>query len=67
VSEVVLESSRKGQKDIAPIRHLIRWLIAYEVEGLDLDLSEEILNLVYGSNQNAYLALYSFSGELPRS
>ena len=63
LSEVVLESSRKGQKDIAPIRHLIRWLIAYEVEGLDLDLSEEILNLVYGSNQNAYLALYSLDAE----
>jgi hypothetical protein len=38
-------------------------LIAYEVEGLDLDLSEEILNLVYGSNQNAYLALYSLDAE----
>jgi hypothetical protein len=39
LSEVVLESSRKGQKDIAPIRHLIRWLIAYEVEG---DVSQSV-------------------------
>jgi integrase len=63
LSEVVLESSRKGIADIAPIRNLIRWFIAYEVEGLSLDLSEEILDLVYGGNQNAYLALYSLDAE----
>jgi len=63
LSEAVLDSSRKGKKDISPIRNLIRWLIAYEVQGLDLDLSEEILNLVYGGNQNAYLSLYSLDAE----
>ena len=63
LSEAVLESNRKGTTNIAPIRKLIRWLMAYEVKGLDLDLSEEILKLVYGGNQNAYLALYSLDAE----
>lgn len=63
LSEAVLVSSSKGLTDIAAIRNLIRWLIAYEVAGLDLDLSEEILSLVYGGSQNAYLALYSLDAE----
>jgi len=63
IEDTVLNAHKKGAGDIAPLRNLIRWFMAYEVEGLDLDICEAVLELTFGSNQNSYLALYSLDAE----
>jgi len=63
IEDTVLNAHQKGTSSIAPLRNLIRWFIAYEVEGLNLDLCEEVLELTYGGGQNSYLALYSLDAE----
>ena len=63
LNNAVLKSKSKGYKDISPLRQLIRWFIAYEVDGLELDIALDILRLEYGGNQNSYLALYGLDAE----
>ncbi len=63
IEDTVINAHQKGESNIGPFRNLIRWFIAYEVEGLNLDLCEEVLELTLGNAQNAYLALYSLDAE----
>lgn len=61
--DTIMECKEKGDKDISPIRMLLRWLIAYEFEGLDFDIADDILRLEYGGGRNQYMALYSLDAE----
>lgn len=63
LNNAVLKSKSKGYRDISSLRQLIRWFIAYEVNGLDLDIALDILRLEYSGNRNSYLALYSLDAE----
>ena len=50
--------------ELTAIKALVQWFVAYELEGLSYDFSEEVLKLSRGGSQNSYASLFSLDAEL---
>jgi len=50
--------------NVSFVRRLIMFLVAYETEGLSLDLAQDLINTGVANRQNAYFRLYTMCDEM---
>ena len=62
LNQAVLHISRTSE--LTAIKALVKWFIAYELEGLSYDLAHEVQKLSRGSEQNQYASLFTLDAEL---
>lgn len=53
-----------NDSDLTAIKALVQWFVAYELDGLSYDFSQEIMKLSRGGTQNSYATLFSLDAEL---
>jgi integrase len=54
----------RNDSDLTAIKALVQWFVAYELEGLSYDFSQEVMKLSRGGAQNSYATLFSLDAEL---